>query len=102
MPELYAAATLTISRAGATTLAELACAGCPVLLLPYPHAADNHQLANARIYEAAAGALRVNHDRSPCDTSHPFSAPVAPFPHATPLPLPLHIHPPPPPPPQPP
>lgn len=59
MPERYGQATLAISRAGATTLAELACAGCPALLVPYPHAADNHQLRNAQFYEAAGGARVV-------------------------------------------
>lgn len=69
MPELYSAATLTISRAGATTLAELACAGCPAILLPYPHAADNHQLANARIFEIAGGAIIVEQQKFPAITA---------------------------------
>jgi len=68
MPELYTDAALTISRAGATTLAELACAGCPAILLPYPHAADNHQLANARIFEAAGAAILVEHQHFPAIT----------------------------------
>jgi len=69
MPELYAAARLTISRAGATTLAELACAGCPAILLPYPQAADNHQLANARIFEAAGAAIVVADQPNPATTA---------------------------------
>src|SRR5579863_9968032 len=47
LSDQYSQAALVISRAGATTLAELACGGCPALLLPYPGAADHHQLANA-------------------------------------------------------
>ncbi|MBW3543515.1 MAG: undecaprenyldiphospho-muramoylpentapeptide beta-N-acetylglucosaminyltransferase [Planctomycetes bacterium] len=59
-------ASLAISRAGGTTLAELACAGCPAVLIPYPHAADNHQAANAGPF-AAAGAARVVCERAESD-----------------------------------
>lgn len=51
-------ATLVISRAGAGTLTELAIAGTPAILIPYPYAADNHQAYNAAIF-AAAGAANV-------------------------------------------
>jgi UDP-N-acetylglucosamine--N-acetylmuramyl-(pentapeptide) pyrophosphoryl-undecaprenol N-acetylglucosamine transferase len=68
LPERYVRATLVISRAGATTLAELACAGCPAILLPYPHAAGNHQLANARVFEAAGAAIVVQHGHLPSET----------------------------------
>jgi UDP-N-acetylglucosamine--N-acetylmuramyl-(pentapeptide) pyrophosphoryl-undecaprenol N-acetylglucosamine transferase len=57
MAERYAQATLAICRAGATTLAELACAGCPAILVPFPHAADNHQLRNAQAFRDAGAAL---------------------------------------------
>jgi UDP-N-acetylglucosamine--N-acetylmuramyl-(pentapeptide) pyrophosphoryl-undecaprenol N-acetylglucosamine transferase len=73
----YARATLAISRAGATTLAELACAGCPAVLLPYPHAADNHQKANARVFEAAGAALVVEHDRVASTTLERLSIAVS-------------------------
>jgi len=56
----YRAASLVVSRAGATTLAELACCGLPMILLPYPHAADDHQRANARVYESHGAAVCVN------------------------------------------
>lgn len=46
-------AHLVIARAGASTLAELAVAGRPALLIPYPHAAGNHQWGNARHFVAA-------------------------------------------------
>src|SRR5262249_2751562 len=70
----YAVATLVIARAGATTLAELACAGCPAILLPYAHAADNHQLANARVFEAAGGAVVIEHGRELTQTVQQLTA----------------------------
>ncbi len=42
------AADLLVARAGATTVAELACIGRPALLIPFPYAADDHQAANAQ------------------------------------------------------
>lgn len=56
VPRAFAAADLVIGRAGASTVAELAAAGKASLLIPFPHAADNHQLANARAMERAGGA----------------------------------------------
>ena len=50
-------ATLVLGRSGATTLAELCAAGLPALLVPYPHAADDHQAANARELVQAGGAV---------------------------------------------
>jgi UDP-N-acetylglucosamine--N-acetylmuramyl-(pentapeptide) pyrophosphoryl-undecaprenol N-acetylglucosamine transferase len=47
---------LAISRAGGTTLAELAASGVPAILLPYPQATDDHQLKNAEVFAAAGGA----------------------------------------------
>ena len=58
MPARYAWADLALCRAGAITVAELALAGLPALLVPYPYAADDHQAANAREL-ADAGAARV-------------------------------------------
>ncbi len=52
-----AGAHLVIARAGASTVAEIACAGRPSLLVPLPSAIDNHQVANARALEAAGAAL---------------------------------------------
>ena len=58
MPERLAAAHLVIGRAGASTVAELAAAGRPGLLIPYPFAIDDHQSANARsVGEAGSGWL---------------------------------------------
>lgn len=55
----YHRADLAVSRAGATTLAELACAGCPAILIPYPHAIGDHQTMNARFYESGEAARVV-------------------------------------------
>jgi UDP-N-acetylglucosamine--N-acetylmuramyl-(pentapeptide) pyrophosphoryl-undecaprenol N-acetylglucosamine transferase len=48
MATRLAMAHLVVARAGASTVAELACAGRPALLVPLPHAIDDHQTANAR------------------------------------------------------
>jgi UDP-N-acetylglucosamine--N-acetylmuramyl-(pentapeptide) pyrophosphoryl-undecaprenol N-acetylglucosamine transferase len=55
VPARLARAQLVVARAGASTVAELTTVGRPALLIPYPHAADDHQSANARAF-AAAGA----------------------------------------------
>jgi UDP-N-acetylglucosamine--N-acetylmuramyl-(pentapeptide) pyrophosphoryl-undecaprenol N-acetylglucosamine transferase len=52
------AATAAISRAGASSLAELAAMRLPAILLPYPKATDNHQFLNARAFEQS-GAARL-------------------------------------------
>ena len=54
-----ATAHLVIARAGASTVAELACAGRPSVLVPLPHAIDDHQRANARALEEAGAAWLV-------------------------------------------
>lgn len=54
--QLYAEAHLVVGRAGASTVAELACAGRPAILVPFPHATDDHQSANARALVAAGAA----------------------------------------------
>ena len=62
MGEAYAVADIVISRAGATTLAELTALGKPALLVPYPHAAGDHQEVNARKL-LEIGAARMIPDR---------------------------------------
>ena len=57
LPQRIAAAHLVISRAGASTVAELAAIGRPAILVPYPHAAEDHQTANARALADAGGAI---------------------------------------------
>ena len=58
MAEAYAWADLVVCRAGALTVAELAAAGRPALLIPLPHAIDDHQSANAR-FLADRGAAEL-------------------------------------------
>lgn len=57
LPERLATARLLICRSGASTVAENTAAGRPALLIPYPHAIDDHQHANARAIEACGGAV---------------------------------------------
>jgi UDP-N-acetylglucosamine--N-acetylmuramyl-(pentapeptide) pyrophosphoryl-undecaprenol N-acetylglucosamine transferase len=59
VPQRLARAHLAVCRAGASTIAELAAIGRPALLIPYPHAADDHQTANARAFTAAGGGWVV-------------------------------------------
>jgi UDP-N-acetylglucosamine--N-acetylmuramyl-(pentapeptide) pyrophosphoryl-undecaprenol N-acetylglucosamine transferase len=55
VPARLAAAHLVICRSGASTVAELATVGRPAILVPYPHATDDHQTANARALAALGG-----------------------------------------------
>lgn len=55
VPQRLADTHLAICRAGASTVAELTAAGRPALYVPYPHAADDHQMANARAIESGGG-----------------------------------------------
>ena len=57
MPKALSAASLAVSRAGAIALAELSLCGVPSILLPYPHAAENHQEINARSLESKGAAI---------------------------------------------
>jgi UDP-N-acetylglucosamine--N-acetylmuramyl-(pentapeptide) pyrophosphoryl-undecaprenol N-acetylglucosamine transferase len=57
MAAIYKDADLLVSRAGATTLAELSILGKPAILIPYPYAADNHQEKNASYYVQGGGAV---------------------------------------------
>lgn len=54
-----AEAHLVIARAGASTVAELVVAGRPSILVPYPHATDDHQTANARVVAERGGAWLI-------------------------------------------
>lgn len=57
MAGAYAWADLVICRAGALTIAELAATGVASILVPYPHAVDDHQTSNARFLSTAGGAI---------------------------------------------
>ncbi|MBI2432127.1 MAG: undecaprenyldiphospho-muramoylpentapeptide beta-N-acetylglucosaminyltransferase [Candidatus Hydrogenedentes bacterium] len=66
MVSACAAADLVVARAGASSTAELAVMGKPSILVPYPHATDNHQEQNARAFEEAGGAvLLLDRDCTP-------------------------------------
>jgi UDP-N-acetylglucosamine--N-acetylmuramyl-(pentapeptide) pyrophosphoryl-undecaprenol N-acetylglucosamine transferase len=58
MAEAYAWADLVVCRSGALTVSELAAVGLPAILVPYPHAVDDHQTGNAR-FLSDAGAARL-------------------------------------------
>jgi UDP-N-acetylglucosamine--N-acetylmuramyl-(pentapeptide) pyrophosphoryl-undecaprenol N-acetylglucosamine transferase len=62
MPAAYALADLVIARAGASSLTEIAIAGHPSILVPFPYAADDHQTRNAEVF-AEAGAARLVQER---------------------------------------
>lgn len=57
MDEAYRAADLAIARSGAASLTELSYFGLPSILIPYPFAAEDHQTANAKIFERAGAAV---------------------------------------------
>jgi UDP-N-acetylglucosamine--N-acetylmuramyl-(pentapeptide) pyrophosphoryl-undecaprenol N-acetylglucosamine transferase len=59
MEAAYAAADIVISRAGALAIAELCIAAKPVVFVPYPHAAEDHQTSNASALVAKGAALMV-------------------------------------------
>lgn len=59
MPKLLACTDIAVSRAGATTLAELTAKGIPAILIPYPFAAENHQEFNARALESENAAMVI-------------------------------------------
>jgi len=62
MPAAFARADVVVCRAGASTVAELCAAGRAAVLVPFPYAADQHQLRNAETMQAGGGA-RVVLDR---------------------------------------
>ena len=63
MPRQFAAADLVLCRSGASTVAELAAAGKPSLLIPFPQAADDHQRKNAEaLVEAGAARMLLEAD----------------------------------------
>jgi UDP-N-acetylglucosamine--N-acetylmuramyl-(pentapeptide) pyrophosphoryl-undecaprenol N-acetylglucosamine transferase len=62
MPAAFAQADFIVCRSGAGAVSELAAAGKPAMLIPFPFAADNHQLKNAEAF-ARAGAARLSLDK---------------------------------------
>lgn len=67
MAARYAVADLVICRAGATTIAELAVAGVGSVLVPFPHAVDDHQTANARYLAERGAAVLIPQDEFTAD-----------------------------------
>jgi len=59
MPKQYQRANLIICRSGATTVAELAAVGKGVIFIPFPFAADNHQVLNARTFTETGAAEMI-------------------------------------------
>lgn len=62
MAALLSAADLVVSRAGAGTLAELVHLQLPAILVPFPHAADDHQTHNARYFERQGGGFVLDQE----------------------------------------
>jgi UDP-N-acetylglucosamine--N-acetylmuramyl-(pentapeptide) pyrophosphoryl-undecaprenol N-acetylglucosamine transferase len=60
VPRLLSETDLAISRAGGTSLAELATMGVPSILVPYEKSTDNHQRANADVFQAIGGAVVID------------------------------------------
>ena len=63
MAGIMAATHLAVTRAGASTIAELTVAGRPAVLVPYPHATDDHQSANARAMADLGGAWLIPQEK---------------------------------------
>ncbi len=55
----YSAADLVVARAGGQTIAELVAFGIPAVFIPYPYAAENHQMANAKALEKIGASLCI-------------------------------------------
>lgn len=72
MPTLMAAADLIISRAGASTLNEIAAAGTPCIIVPSPNVTNNHQEKNARILEERGAAVVIREED--CDGDRLYAA----------------------------
>ena len=62
IPRRIAGAQLLISRSGASTIAEITAIGRPAIFVPYPHAIDDHQTANAEAIDAAGGGWLIPQD----------------------------------------
>jgi UDP-N-acetylglucosamine--N-acetylmuramyl-(pentapeptide) pyrophosphoryl-undecaprenol N-acetylglucosamine transferase len=64
VPTRMAAADLIVARAGAVTVAEIAAIGRPALLVPFPHAADDHQAKNAEALVEVGGAVMIRQEHA--------------------------------------
>ncbi|TGD74359.1 undecaprenyldiphospho-muramoylpentapeptide beta-N-acetylglucosaminyltransferase [Mangrovimicrobium sediminis] len=68
MAQAYAWADVVLCRAGALTVAELAVMGRPAILVPLPHAIDDHQTGNARVLAECGGAMLLRQSEMSVDT----------------------------------
>jgi UDP-N-acetylglucosamine--N-acetylmuramyl-(pentapeptide) pyrophosphoryl-undecaprenol N-acetylglucosamine transferase len=68
MGSAYRAADFAIARSGAASLAELAQAGLPSVLIPYPFAAENHQFHNAEIFSKRGAAILISQSNLSADS----------------------------------
>jgi UDP-N-acetylglucosamine--N-acetylmuramyl-(pentapeptide) pyrophosphoryl-undecaprenol N-acetylglucosamine transferase len=68
MEEVYTVADVAIARSGAASLAEIAYFGLPTILIPYPFAAENHQLLNAEMFARHGSAEVLEESRVSGDT----------------------------------
>lgn len=68
MPKVLSAADAVVSRAGATSLAEIAAKCVPAVLVPYPYATNDHQRANAQSYALSGAAVIIDDDDLDGDT----------------------------------
>ena len=59
MADAYGWADFVVARAGALTIAELAAAGLPAVLVPYPHAIDDHQTRNAEWFVSCGAGIAI-------------------------------------------
>ena len=67
MEDLYIQADVVLARSGAGALAEISAFSLPCILVPYPHAADDHQTANARMYAGGARGQMMVQDEIEVD-----------------------------------
>ncbi|RBP84382.1 UDP-N-acetylglucosamine-N-acetylmuramylpentapeptide N-acetylglucosamine transferase [Marinomonas rhizomae] len=67
MDQAYYWADVVLCRAGAMTVSELAVAGLPSILVPYPYAIDDHQVANARYLEKVGAAYLLPQPQLSCE-----------------------------------
>ena len=68
MAEAYSAADFSIARSGAASLTELSHFALPSILIPYPHAAEDHQTLNAKIFERAGAAALLSEPNTTGDS----------------------------------
>ncbi|MFO7954023.1 undecaprenyldiphospho-muramoylpentapeptide beta-N-acetylglucosaminyltransferase [Thioalkalivibrio sp.] len=76
MAGAYAWADLVICRAGALTVAEVAAAGVPAIFVPYPHAVDDHQTANAEALVRSGAAWRIADAELSAERIHELMGPL--------------------------